>query len=94
MRGQHFQVWFDVPAWKKKTYMTVTRHDIASGTFTEAPRIELGAYEDVFPLAATLSVTDGVLNIKPRASYPDSYLARHGGYRVPFRIPLTAFVKR
>ncbi len=61
-------------------------HDKVSGQRLKSEFIKLNHYQDVFALVGSVSVSRGVITLKPRASFRASLYTQ--AYQVPIKIPI------
>lgn len=61
-------------------------HDKKTGQKRQAEFVKLKDYEDVFALVGSISVSRGVISLKPRPSFKASLYT--SAYRVPIEIPI------
>jgi hypothetical protein len=61
-------------------------HDKKTGQRFKAEFVKLKDYEDVFALVGSISVSRGVISLKPRPSFKANLYTR--AYRVPIKIPI------
>lgn len=62
--------------------------DKKSGKIAKGQLVELEHYEDIFFLVDTISVSQGIISLKPRASFKASMYTKD--YKVPIEIPVSA----
>lgn len=89
-RSHRFDVWFDVPAWRERSYLYITARHESTGELSESPPYPLHNYADVFPLVSSIAFSQGTLTLNPRKSSQAERSTR--SYETPLKFPLSAFV--
>lgn len=72
----------------KQSVALIEYLDKKSGQRLKSEFVKLNDYEDVFALVGSISVSRGVISVKPRPSFKASLYAN--AYRVPIEIPIAA----
>jgi hypothetical protein len=89
-RRFHFDVWFDIPAWRERAFLYVTCRDKITGEVLEAPAYPLLNHEDAFPLVASVTFSKDIVSLNPRKSVLAGFST--GKYKTPIQFPLSQFV--
>lgn len=70
----------------KQSVGLIEYHDKESGQRLKSEFVKLNHYEDVFALVASITVSRGVITLKPRASFKAGLSTK--AYRVPIQVPI------
>lgn len=82
----HVRITYQIHPNGKKSQAYVTYQDKKTGHTGKAPLTELHFYEDIVFLAASISVSGGIIRIKPRDSFTASLHIRR--YTTPLELPV------